>query len=78
MIPISPVILIVQGVIMRSKIDKEKLDDFAFRMFSGLYPHEAFIASPKQFWELFHKLYPDVSYLQILEVMNDTGTDEPC
>ena len=39
---------------MRSKIDKEKLDEFAFRMFSGLYPHEAFIASPKQFWELFN------------------------
>lgn len=57
---------------MRSKIDKEKLEKLSFRTFAELYPHEAFMEYPVEFWEYFKGKHPEISYKDMVETLEKT------
>ena len=41
-------------------------------VFFDIYPHEGYAAFPEQFWNYFHKKFPNVSRKEMEEILKST------
>jgi len=55
----------------------DKHEDIIYRQFARIYPHECYADDPERFWELFHKLNPDVPRSAMEAALKATREEKP-
>ena len=55
----------------------QEAENWAFRTFANIYPHEAYELDPPRFCEFVRTSHPDLSDDDILELLNETELLKP-